>query len=69
MCYDAGEGGCMPNDGIEGDRMLVQVRLPRDLVKRIDHLCVDWDLYRVELIEQLLQEGLKTWDGPPASKS
>jgi hypothetical protein len=47
----------------------VQVRLPENLVKRLDHLCVDWDLYRNELIEQLLLEGLKTWNGPEASRS
>ena len=51
------------------DKVLVQVRLPKDLVKQIDHLCIDWDLYRAELVEQLLREGIKDYKGPEASRS
>ena len=51
------------------EKVLVQVRLPKDLVKQLDHLCVDWELYRAELIEQILREGVKTYNGPEASRS
>jgi len=45
-------------------KVLVQVRLPKDLVRQIDHLCVDWDVYRAQLIEQILRERVKTYNGP-----
>lgn len=35
-------------------RTLVQVRLPRSLVKRIDHLSVEWDTTRTQTLERLL---------------
>lgn len=43
----------------EEQKVLVQVRLPKDLVRRIDHLSVDFDLYRAQMIEQLLREALE----------
>lgn len=59
------------SDSDAGDRekIPVQVRLPKGLIRQIDHLAVDWDLYRNELIEQLLMEGLKTYQGPEAARS
>lgn len=41
------------------DRVLVQVRLPRELVKRLDHLAVDKDQTRQALVEDLLKIGLQ----------
>jgi hypothetical protein len=42
----------------EQPRVLVQVRLPRDLVRLIDHLAVDHECYRVQMVERLLQEAI-----------
>lgn len=36
----------------------VMVRLPRSLVREIDHLAVDLDLYRGEVMTLLLREAL-----------
>ena len=36
------------------DRDMVHVRLPRSLIREIDHLAVDWDTYRAGAIERLL---------------
>ncbi len=55
----------MPDTGSgESERVMLQVRLPKDLIKQLDHACIDWDLYRAELVEQLLRKGLKDYDGP-----
>ena len=60
----------MPEAGsAEAERVLLQVRLPKDLVKRLDHACVDWEQSRAELVEELLREGLKNYDGPKAARS
>lgn len=40
------------------DREMVHVRLDRELVRKIDHLAVDWRMYRNEAIERVLREGL-----------
>ena len=32
----------------------VVIRLEKDLVKRIDHIAVEWDVFRGEAIERLL---------------
>ena len=45
--------------------VIVQVRLPRSLVKEIDRLCVDVALNRAELVEQFLREGVKRYEGRP----
>lgn len=41
------------------DREMVHVRLDAELVKEIDHLAVDWRLYRSEAMERLLHEAVK----------
>ena len=46
----------------------MQVGLRKDLVRQIDHLCLDWDWYRAELVEQILDEGMETYKGPQASR-
>lgn len=38
---------------------MVGVRLPRDLVKQIDHLAVDMECSRQAVVELLLREGLR----------
>jgi hypothetical protein len=45
------------HDPVEA-RVLVQVRLPKSIVKELDHICIDWDLNRTQLVEQLLREGI-----------
>jgi hypothetical protein len=35
-------------------REMVHVRLPKSLVREIDHLAVDWDTYRNGAVERLL---------------
>lgn len=42
--------------------MQVMVRLPKDLVRTIDHLAVDLGLYRGECMALLLTEALQTRD-------
>lgn len=40
------------------ERRLVQVRLPKSLVRMLDHARIDCGLTRVEAIERLLHRGL-----------
>ncbi len=40
------------------DRIMVQVRLDKQLVKDLDHLRVDWEMYRAEIVEHLLKEAI-----------
>lgn len=46
------------------ERVMLQVRLPKELVKQLDHACVDWERTRAALVEQLLREGLPRYQGP-----
>lgn len=39
--------------------VLIQVRLPESLVKQIDHLSVDWGVYRADAMRRLLNEALE----------
>ena len=39
-------------------RKQVLLRLDRDVVKRVDHLAVEWELYRGEAMEILLRIAL-----------
>ena len=41
--------------------VVVHVRLPKDLVKKVDHLSVDWDMFRNEAVARLLEESLKPY--------
>jgi hypothetical protein len=43
---------------VTDDRVQVMVRLPRSLVKEIDHLAVDLDLFRGEAMALLLIDAL-----------
>lgn len=43
----------------DGDRMMVQVRLDRGLMKTVDHYSIDTETYRAEAIERLLRRGLE----------
>ncbi len=48
----------MPIKDKTGSKVLVQVRIADDVVKQIDHLGIDWAVYRGEAIERLLREAL-----------
>lgn len=37
---------------------VIHLRLERDLVKRLDQLTVDYDLFRTDVIEMLLEEAV-----------
>ena len=45
--------------------ILVQVRLPRKLVRRLDHFAIDEDLYRAQAVALLLAEALRARGIPP----
>lgn len=50
-----------PEVGVSNeDKVQVVVRLDRALVKAIDHLAVDAEMYRQDMVEQLLREALRT---------
>lgn len=40
------------------DLIMVQVRLPRELVREVDHWAIDQDLYRAHAVAALLRAGL-----------
>lgn len=42
-------------DDDPGEKQQVVVRLDKELVKRIDHVAVDWESFRGEAIERLLR--------------
>ena len=42
----------------QDNRKQVLVRLDRDVVKRVDHLAVEWDVFRGEAMEILLRIAL-----------
>lgn len=47
---------------MEDSRPMIHVRLPKPLVKRIDHVGVDWDIDRARTIEKLLELALEKLD-------
>lgn len=53
----AAEGGCGA-PMLSPDLILVQIRLPRELVREIDHLAIDLDEYRAPMFAMLLREAL-----------
>jgi hypothetical protein len=38
--------------------VMLQVRLPRELVKALDHWCIDSEQTRAQAVERLLRQGL-----------
>jgi hypothetical protein len=44
---------------VKEERPMVHIRLPRDLLREIDHQSVDLDLDRARTIELLLKEALR----------
>lgn len=39
-------------------KVMVHIRLSKDVLKAVDHLAVEWDTYRGEAIERLLRAAL-----------
>ncbi len=44
-------------------RPMIHIRLPKNLIKQVDHVAVDWDKDRAKTIEQLLAAALEHLDG------
>ena len=42
-------------------KVLVQARLTEELVKDVDHLSIEWGVYRAEAMERLLREAVETY--------
>ena len=40
------------------ERKLIQVRLPCDLMRQVDHLKIDWGVSRAKAMERLLAEAI-----------
>ena len=38
---------------------MIHIRLPKPLIRRVDHVAVDWDLDRARAIERLLERALE----------
>ena len=51
------------DDGAPAERVMMSVRLPKELIKKIDYLCVDRDAYRQDMVERLLRKGLEQEQG------
>lgn len=41
------------------DKVLLQVRVARPLLREVDHFAVDEDLWRAEAVDRLLRAGLE----------
>jgi metal-responsive CopG/Arc/MetJ family transcriptional regulator len=39
--------------------VMLQVRLPRELVKRLDHWCIDHEQTRAQAVEQFVRQWLE----------
>ena len=42
------------------DRPMIHIRLPKPLVKRVDHIAVDWEVDRARAIQRLLETALES---------
>lgn len=58
-------GGIGGKKGRNG-RVLVQVWLPKELVKRLEHACIDLERKRHEVIEEIMTSGIDAL-APPAT--
>jgi metal-responsive CopG/Arc/MetJ family transcriptional regulator len=47
---------------MEEDRPMIHIRLPKALVRRIDHVSVDLDIDRARTIERILERGLAEFE-------
>ena len=47
------------------ERVLVQVKLRQDIVKAIDLISVEWDLFRNQTLERLVEEALTPYREQP----
>lgn len=39
----------------DDERPMIHIRLPKSMIRSIDHLAVDWELDRARTIERLLE--------------
>lgn len=47
---------------MEEARPMIHIRLPKHLIKKVDHVAVDWDKDRAKTIESLLDLALQRID-------
>ena len=40
----------------------VHIRIERELLRRVDHLCADYDLFRTDAIEMLIEAAMDAVD-------
>lgn len=53
---------------MEEARPMIHIRLPKNLIKKVDHVAVDWDKDRAKTIESLLDLALQRLDEREASE-
>ena len=53
---------------MDDERPMIHVRLPKLLVKRIDHVRVEWELDRARTIERLLETALASVEATPEAR-
>ena len=46
------------------DRPMIHIRLPKPLIRQIDHVSVDLDQDRARTIERVLEAGLRSFQQP-----
>lgn len=46
---------------MDEERPMIHIRLPKPLLKRVDHVRVDMERDRARTIEKLLEMGLEAW--------
>lgn len=46
----------------EARKTMIHVRLEPELVRLIDYLAADWDMYRNEVVAKLVKEALAKYD-------
>jgi hypothetical protein len=63
------EVNSLPKKPDRREREMVHVRLDADLVRRIDHLAVEWRLYRNETMERLLKEAMEKYRQQEAART
>lgn len=59
----------MPNEPADNpaphpddERVVIRIKLPRDLIKRVDHVALDLDVDRARAIEEMLTDFLPRFE-------
>lgn len=43
----------------DDERIVMHIRVPKELTRQIDHLAVDWDMFRQEAVVRLLEAAIE----------